>query len=167
MPTVGEQLRTAREAQGLSLSQVSETTKIMSKHLADLEASEFDRFAAPVYIRGFVRTYAGILRLDVARVMADLEGELAKTERFREPPSLTGPARGPLDFIMLQVSRLNWRIILPLVVLVVLVWGTRWVYRAWESHRSRDPLADLGPGLYTPPQPTGDILPLTNAPPKR
>ena len=72
MPTVAEQLRAGREASKLDIYQVAEITKIRTDHLRALEAGDYDQFAAPVYIRGFVRTYAGLLKLDVAKVMADL-----------------------------------------------------------------------------------------------
>jgi cytoskeletal protein RodZ len=160
-------MREAREAQGWDLAHVANVTKIMSKHLEDLELGDYNSFAAPVYIKGFVRTYAVLLKLDVEKLMAELDRELAQTERFREPPSLTGPARGPLDFLMLQFSRLNWRIILPLLAVVGLLLAARWGHRAWQAHRARDPLAGLSPGMYQPPQPAGDTLPLTNTASRR
>src|SRR6185295_4947625 len=110
MATVAEQLRTAREAQQLTLHQIAETTKIRTDHLRALEEGNFDIFVAPVYIRGFVRTYAGLLKLEVPQVMAALEGELSKTEKFSEPPRFSAPPRGVLDFVMLQLSRVNWRV---------------------------------------------------------
>ena len=69
MPTVSEQLRLAREQQHLDVYQVAEVTKIKTDHIRALESGTFDVFPAPVYIRGFVRTYAGMLKLDVRRVL--------------------------------------------------------------------------------------------------
>src|SRR5436309_15813117 len=88
MRTVAEQLRTAREARGLTVYQVAEITKIRTDHLRALEEGNYDGFSAPVYIRGFVRTYANLLRLDVPRLMTALEAELGRTERFNELPPL-------------------------------------------------------------------------------
>src|SRR6266404_4731217 len=73
MATVAEQLRQAREEQHLNVYQVAEITKIKTDHIRALEAGEWGSFSAPVYIRGFVRTYAKTLKLDVAKVTADLE----------------------------------------------------------------------------------------------
>ena len=88
MPTVAEQLRTSREAQSLTVYQVAEITKIRTDHVRALEEGKYEAFAAPVYIRGFVRTYAGLLKLDVPRLMSLLETELSQTEKFHElPPS--------------------------------------------------------------------------------
>ena len=63
MPTVAEQLRAAREAKNLSVNEVAEITKIRTDHIRALEEGNFDIFVAPVYIRGFARTYATLLKL--------------------------------------------------------------------------------------------------------
>ncbi len=109
MSTVAQQLQQAREARHLTVQQVAEITKIRSDHLRALEEGNFDVFSAPVYIRGFVRTYSTLLKLDVPKVMADLDGELGQTSKFAEPPALSGPPRGILDFLMLQLSMIDWR----------------------------------------------------------
>src|SRR6185437_3310132 len=80
MTTVAEQLLRTREAQSLSVHQVAEITKIRTDHIRALEEGNFNVFAAPVYIRGFVRTYAMMLKLDVGNIMAELDKELGQTE---------------------------------------------------------------------------------------
>src|SRR5215831_10293408 len=109
MSTVAEQLHQAREAQRLTVEQVAEITKIRGDHVRALEEGRFDVFSAPVYIRGFVRTYATLLKLDVPQTMATLDEELGRTEKFSEPPPLTDQPRSPLDFLMLQLSKVDWR----------------------------------------------------------
>ena len=166
MPTVAEQLRRAREAQNLTIYQVAEATKIKTDHIRALEDGNYRVFSAPVYIRGFVRTYASMLKLDVPTVMATLDAELSKTEEFREPPSLTGESRGVLDFWMLQLSKIQWRLLVPLVGLVAVIGISIWAWRAWHSHQTKDPLVNLGPGLYqTPTNTAGLSLPLPTNPP--
>jgi cytoskeletal protein RodZ len=109
MPTVAEQLREAREARNLSYHQVAEIMKIRTDHLQALEAGDFSVFAAPVYIRGFVRTYAKLLKLDVKQIMANLESELGKDERFSQTPPLIEGRRTFLDVLMLTLSKIDWR----------------------------------------------------------
>src|SRR5579862_3781126 len=109
MPTVAEQLHQAREAKHLTVEQVAEVTKIRSDHVRALEEGNFNVFSAPVYIRGFVRTYSTLLKLDVPRIMATLDGELGQTKKFAEPPPLSDHPRGAVDFLMLQLSRIDWR----------------------------------------------------------
>src|SRR5262245_22436098 len=125
-PTVSEQLRRAREQQQLDIYQVAEITKIKTDHVRALESGNFDIFSAPVYIRAFVGTYCNMLNLDVPRLLNGLDDELGRSDRFRDPPPLTKTPRGPLDFLMLQLSRLNWRVafaVIAVVLLALLVLG--------------------------------------------
>ena len=108
MSTVAEQLRQAREAKNLTEQQVVEITKIRTDHLRALEEGNFDVFSAPVYIRGFVRSYATLLKLDVPQIMSALEAELAGTTKFAEPPSLAEHKHSSVDFLMLQLSKVDW-----------------------------------------------------------
>ena len=168
MPTVAEQLRAAREAHGLTVYQVAEITKIRTDHIRALEEGNYNIFAAPVYIRGFVRTCSGVLKLDLPEVMAALDEELGQTEKFHEPPPLGDEPRGFVDILMLQLSKVNWRVALPSLGVALLLLVAVLGYRAWRNHQSKDPLADLGPGLYQPKhkQP-GDTLALPPASPKK
>ncbi len=160
MSAVAEQLRQAREAQKLSLSQAAETTKIRSDYLEALEQGKFDTFPAAVYVRGFVRTYSTLLKLDVPQVMAGLETELRQNKRFSEAIPMQ-PRRGVLDFFMLQLSRLDWKTaaVGAAVAFVLLVIASTYFVR--RHYQSVDPLKDLKPGLYQSTQTlSGQTLPL-------
>lgn len=156
---VGEKLREARERQKWTVQDVSEKTKIRTDHIAALEAGDYDVFSAPVYIRGFVRNYAGALRLDVPQMLALLEEELSHTERFKEPPPLSQRSKGILDYLTLILSRVNWKVALPFLLLGLLVLSGLAGYRAYREAKTQDPLRNLGPGLYEPKQ-SGELLPL-------
>lgn len=161
MPTVSEQLQLAREAKNFTVHQIADITKIKTEHVRALENGDFNVFAAPIYIRGFVRCYANAVGLDAKELVKELEAELALTENFSGPPSLSGPKRGPIDKLMFVASQMNWRIVLPiggiLLVLLLALWG----YRVAENRRAYDPTSELGPGLYqTDPNTTGEVLPL-------
>jgi cytoskeleton protein RodZ len=53
-----EDLRAAREARGLSLKDVFQTTRVSLINLAAVENGEFDRLPPPVYAKNFIRKYA-------------------------------------------------------------------------------------------------------------
>src|SRR2546425_11206050 len=169
MPTVAEQLRTSREAQGLTVYQVAEITKIRTDHVRALEEGNYETFAAPVYVRGFVRTYATLLKLDVPGMMSLLEGELSQTEKFQELSPLFDKPRGFLDVVVLQLAKVDWRVALPSLGVALALLMAILGYRAWRAHRSKDPLSTLGPGIYQPAEKqSGDTLPLPpSAQPKR
>ena len=66
----GEQLRSVREALGLSLAEVAQRTRIRPKQLESIEAEAFDKLPQRVFVRGFVMAYARELKLDPERVWA-------------------------------------------------------------------------------------------------
>jgi cytoskeletal protein RodZ len=161
MPNVAEQLRHARERQNLSVYDVAEATKIKTDHVRALDEGTYNVFPAPVYIRGFVRTYAALVKLDVGKVMQDLESELSQSKQFRQPPSLSGQSQGVLDKVMLLVSKVNWQMAVGLAVIGSVLLISIFGYRAWLKRKSTDPLANLGPGIYQSAlSNSGEILPL-------
>jgi cytoskeletal protein RodZ len=158
---VSEQLRAARESQNLSIQAVVEITKIRTDHIRALEEANFDVFSAPVYIRGFIRTYATILKLDVPQIMAALDAELRQTEKFSEPPPLSNEPRGFVDFLMLQLSKLDWRKSLVGVGVLALVLIVVIIVLITRHYRKSDLLRDLPPGVYHSTQSvSGQTLPL-------
>jgi len=90
MPTgPAEQLRHAREAQKLETSiKWLRSRKIKTDHIRALESGNYDSFSAPVYIRGFVRTYAKALKLDIAPADRGSRVRTGPDGKFREPPPL-------------------------------------------------------------------------------
>src|SRR5436305_216915 len=152
MSSVCEQLRQAREAKGLSIEQVAEITKIRGDHLRALEEGNFNIFSAPVYVRGFIRTYATLLKLDVGAVMQGLDAELSQIKKFRDADPLSAHKRGLVDWLMLQLSRLDLRKSLVLLGVLIVLGGGAIGWIAWRHHRSYDPLAGMKPGVYQPRQ---------------
>jgi cytoskeletal protein RodZ len=160
MPTVAEQLRAAREARNLSINEVAEITKIRTDHIRALEEGNFDVFVAPVYIRGFTRTYATLLKMDVPTLIKVLDQELGQTERFAEPPALSDNQKGVVDFMTLQLSKLNLHrreILITLGILVVIGIG---IFIA-QKRRTADPSAHLPPArIQSAPRDSGNTVPL-------
>ncbi len=159
MGTVGDKLREAREMSKRTLRDMSEQTKIRADHLEALEEGRFEVFSAPVYIRGFVRSYAGALKLNVAETLSELDDELGQTEKFSEHPRLTDEKKSVVDFIMLQLSKVNWTVALPILFLALILLIAVFSYRIYTHSKTNDPLKDLGPGLYKAPE-TGETLPV-------
>src|SRR5277367_2101534 len=124
VPTVGEQLRKAREAQDLELHDIVDMTKIQSDHLRALEEGNYSVFSAPVYIRGFVRTYATLLKLDTTQILEQLGRELADSGQV--DPLLAPAEKSMVDAAMFQLSRFSRRLVWPAVgagILALVVLG--------------------------------------------
>ena len=126
MPSVGDQLKAAREEQGKTLEDIGEELKIRADHVVALEEGDFDKFDAPVFVRGFVRSYCRILHLDSAPMVVQLNQELGGTEALASDPALSPGKKGFVDRITLFLTRVNWSIWLPLLVLILIasiVWA--------------------------------------------
>ncbi|MDB6055745.1 MAG: putative transcriptional regulator [Verrucomicrobiales bacterium] len=150
MSSVPQLLRETREERKLTVHQVAEATKLRTDHVRALEEGNYDVFAAPVYIKGFVRTYAGLLKLDVPMVMAALDAELSHSAKHHENPPLDPTNHGFLDKVMYQLSKLNWRVVLPISVLIAVAGLGIWGFRFYVTQKNKDPLANLGSGVYKP-----------------
>ena len=159
MPTVAEQLQAAREAKKLTVQQVADATKIRTDHIRALEEGNFNRFPAPIYIRGSVKNYATMLKLDVPQVMATLEAELKGTEKFAEPPPLVETSKSPLDHVMFLLSKVNVRVAAAgagMMVIVVVIVLAGWF---WRQHSKSKTAPNLPPAVYQSSN-SGDTLPL-------
>src|ERR1700722_906388 len=134
MPTVAEQLRAAREAKKLTVQQVADATKIRTDHIRALEEGDFSVFSAPIYIRGSVKNYATLLKLDVPQIMAALDAELNRTEKFSEPPPLGEESSKPLDRATFLLAKLNlkWALAAAVILAVVLILAL--AHWAWRAH---------------------------------
>jgi cytoskeleton protein RodZ len=81
MPALGEEFRSAREARGLTLSDVAEQIHIRSVYLNAIENEDWKSIGAPVYVRGFIRTYARYLGKDAE----DAVGRFNQTAPVERP----------------------------------------------------------------------------------
>lgn len=65
----GNVLKAAREAQGLSIHEVSGQLRLGVKQIQAIEQDDFDKLPQPSIVRGFIRNYARLLNIDVAPII--------------------------------------------------------------------------------------------------
>jgi cytoskeletal protein RodZ len=120
--SVGERLRAAREAKGISLDDVARQTRIPIRHLEHIEREEWDALPAITYSVGFARSYANTVGLDGAEIGAEVREQLGGARgggpaatAYYEPAD---PARVPprsiaigavILAVLLVVGYLVWR----------------------------------------------------------
>lgn len=68
-PLPGAILAAAREAQGLSVADISQRLKLSVAQIKSIEADDHSKLPTPVYVRGFIRSYARLLKLDSAQLL--------------------------------------------------------------------------------------------------
>jgi cytoskeleton protein RodZ len=120
LSTIGEALRSAREAQGKSLDEAAAATRIRSSYLAALEREEFGELGGNVYAKGFLRSYAGYLGVDPAPLLEAYRAlERPDAPVFDHAPRAIGGLRtgrrGP--------SWLTVAIVCVSIILLVSLWG--------------------------------------------
>lgn len=138
MQTIGERLEEARKRKGLSIREAAEATKIRGDYLQKFEANSFDLDLPPLYIRGFVRSYARYLELDPERFLAEYDSLVASEGRaprretrevygrveFGGEGKEGGPAAGgsPVDqAVMLKYGVLGGGALVVVIVVIVLI----------------------------------------------
>jgi cytoskeletal protein RodZ len=122
---IGAQLREAREAHGLTLTRLSQRTRVPEKALAAIERNDKSGLPPHPFSRGFVRTYAAEVDLDPDRLVRDYFAQ------FPEQPPATLPPTAP------DIPETSWQshspwmglatavAILTLVVTAAIVMGRR------------------------------------------
>lgn len=85
---VGTWLREMREYRGLTLAEVSNDTRIGVVYLEALEAERWDVLPAPVYARGFLRSYARYLDIDPDAAVAMIPSDLPRPPGLDPAPGL-------------------------------------------------------------------------------
>lgn len=79
--SVGLQIRSAREASGLSIEAIADRTYIRPEVIRDLESDHFDSAGGLAYARGHIRTIAKIVHLDADALVQDFERLTGETDR--------------------------------------------------------------------------------------
>jgi cytoskeleton protein RodZ len=125
LAALGAQLKTAREAMGWSVEHVSDQLKLAPRQVVALEEGDTGNLPNMAVVRGFIRAYAKILKIDAAPMVANIEvnpvaGNPAAAPR-REISASFSEARFPL-MSKRPPKRAGW-IIGALVVIAVAAAG--------------------------------------------
>jgi cytoskeleton protein RodZ len=156
LPTVGEQLRTAREAKGVSLEDVAAQTRIPQRHLASIETADWDSLPAPTYTIGFAKSYASVVGLDRTEIGNQLREEMGG-QRFA---SSSADVFEPADPRRTMPKGLVIGAILAVVVLIALM--------SWLNKRSLEgpePQSNAPSADTSAPAPGANNAPAVSAAP--
>lgn len=112
-PAPGTRLRVAREARSLSIEDAARALNLQPATLRAIEAGDYSGLGAPVFVKGYLRSYATLLGLD-ARPLVEAwqrsdpaSQQLPDMIRVRERPMVGRPTRlRPLPLLALAVAGL-------------------------------------------------------------
>jgi len=86
---IGKKLKEEREAQGISLEEIAQKTRIRMKYLVAIEAGETELIPSPIQLKGFLRLYAGALGVEFEDLKVQDDTLQAKSDT-NKPSKLQG-----------------------------------------------------------------------------
>jgi cytoskeleton protein RodZ len=157
MSAVGAYLRDLRERQGISLDELSRSTRVLHHYLQALETDDLASLPAPVFTRGFIRAYCQVLGVssDEAIALYDLRAGQSReptTRSLAAPPPPAPDSRARAATSERREGRGRGAVLISFVLLVVLGAALFAVTLALQS--GREEADGRGPVHVTaPPQP--------------
>jgi cytoskeleton protein RodZ len=115
--SVGEMLKESRNAQGLSLEQISTELRIEVPQLEALEGDRFERIGVPVFVKGYLRQYGTRLGLDPRDLLAqyyaqtslkEVQIQPSKTIKLRDERQITVWVIAALAILVVVVGLAAW-----------------------------------------------------------
>jgi cytoskeleton protein RodZ len=148
---IGDRLREAREAKGVSLDELASQTRIPIRHLQHIEREEWDALPAVTYCVGFVRSYANAVGLDGADMGRELRDRLGGVKTRAPAAEYYQPA---------DPSRVPPRSLAFITLIIIVVAAV--VYLVWRNSIDDEPEAAVTvpvPQAQAPQQPQPQAAP--------
>jgi cytoskeleton protein RodZ len=146
----GKLLSDARQAQNLSVADVARQLKLSVRQVEALEAGEFQQLPGAVFVRGFVRNYARLLRLDAESLLRSVAECLP-----REEPRPAAPPSQDIPFPTAAPRR--WPLFAALTVATLAALGT---YEFFQGEPQSIPVRSAAPSSPAAPSPLPGAAPL-------
>jgi cytoskeletal protein RodZ len=161
--SLGEQLRRAREARGVSLRELSEQTRITMRHLEAIEADDFKVLPGGIFNKSFIKSFAHNVGFPEARAL-ELYERAARERGLHTDEVATSPQRSRV--YMGETSRsplMTYGLSILIVgLLALVVYAGLQYYRGTEAEQAGGPAATPTPAAQqqaaaaTPTPPPAD-----------
>jgi cytoskeleton protein RodZ len=161
--SAGALLRGARQAAGLSIDAVAQQLKLAPRQVQALEDDDFAQLPGRTFVRGFLRNYARLVRVDPDSVIASLPD--ANTAPSLDRPSLTSTTRVmgelPADLPRGKPSTARWAI--PLALAAIVAIAIAYEFARPGAEHGRAAFADRVAPAATPAPTAADTTPAVAA----
>ncbi len=132
MASFGVRLKEQREQRGITLEEISSSTKIGTRMLVALEQDHFDQLPGGIFNKGFIRAYARCLGLDEEQAIADylvasgnVPPEKEKDKKSDGIPETSSPdLQGEAERREVHLPWGTFAILLLLTALGFVLWGS-------------------------------------------
>ncbi|MGI8555690.1 MAG: helix-turn-helix domain-containing protein [Pyrinomonadaceae bacterium] len=136
--TLGEKLRQAREAHGITISEVADQTRIAALYLDAIENDDYRMLPGGIFNKGFVKSFAKYVGVDEQEAIQDYtrltaeQGESADDPKPYRPEVLTDER---------SRSSLLPTIIFAFIIVGLMVWGVL-ALKSWYENNSNQPVVN-------------------------
>ena len=135
----GKMLSIGREKQGLSIKEIASRMKLQPEIITALESEDRDSLPAPIYVRGYIRSYARILKLDEEYLIS-----LYNTNAGKAPELLPEVKHTQIRSSDKPVKVTTYMVSFGLVLLLLAWWQSHYVI---NNKTDRDSTYDVN--VYT------------------
>src|SRR6266404_4856238 len=135
MSSLGDTLRRAREAQGLTLDEVAALTRINPKYLEAIEADRRELLPGSFFYRSFIHQYAGVLSLDIEPLDAEMD-RILSDEKPLPLPGEVDAASAKRGTALASIRRDRSPILLWVALLFFVLVGSSGFYAWWHKTRN-------------------------------
>ena len=147
--SIGEALAQARRQAGLTLTQVSQRTRIRETIIAGIEADDYSACGGDFYARGHIRSIAEVVGVDPVPLVREYDeehppGSMRASQIFE--PATPIKIREPRN---LHLGR-----VLAVVLLAVIGFGAYRLVSTHDAHNSATPAATIRPVATAKPKVT-------------
>jgi cytoskeletal protein RodZ len=139
---LGNRLKEAREARGLSLDDLQDITKIQKRYLKGIEEGNYDSIPGKFYVRAFIKQYGEAVGLDPESLFDEYKHEIPSVyeEQIAEPLSRSGTRR-PDEGVSKFLEMLP-RIIITLVIVGIIVLAWFFIQKAVSNNDAKTAVKD-------------------------
>jgi cytoskeleton protein RodZ len=142
----GALLRAAREAAGMSVDAVAQQLKLAPRQVRALEEGDYTHLPGRTFIRGFIRNYARLVRIDPEKVLGALPA--GASAPMLEAPVLQQTAQTMGELPTNENSKsgfARWAIPMTLAAIIAAAATYEWLRPPGESRTApgRDPVANI------------------------
>jgi cytoskeletal protein RodZ len=162
--SLGQQLRRAREALGVSLREVSEQTRITMRHLEAIEADDYKHLPGGIFNKSFIKSYARAVRFDEQHAV-ELYARTARERGEGMDEVLTSPQRSRIYIGDTSRSPLVTYVLSAVIVgiLILIVYAGLHYYRRTDGQQAAAQTTPTPAGVQTPAQATPTPAPAAQA----
>ncbi len=119
----GDRLQAARISIGLTLEDVASKMRLSAAILSCLEENDFEDITAPIFVKGYLRSYARIVNLDEEEIIQQYSQYYTQNDPPISSTSNTSPEINSGDA---RVKGTTWLVIIILIGLLSFWWWSRY-----------------------------------------